>query len=532
MSHDEATRRAAPPAAAALAERVPALTLLGHPLVDRIGERASLFGLAAGEIIGLSRTAPTFTAPTGGSPRALEDTFLSRNALASISQRDGRVRVKCERDDARLRLDGEELTGERAFGMEELDRGVVVELGDRVVFLLHRLDAVQSRTPPSFGLVGESDPMRRLRRDIARVATTETRVLVRGETGSGKELVARAIHGASARASGPYVAVNMGAIQESLAASALFGHVRGSFSGAVADHDGHFAAADGGTLFLDEIGDTDASVQAMLLRTLETSEVQRIGDRRLRKVDVRLLTATDADLEAEVARGRFREPLLHRIGELTLRVPPLAARRDDLGRLLVHFLREQLDADERSRLFGSEIAERPWLSAAVVGRLARAPWTGNVRQLRNVVRQLVVLGRGEPELTIGPEIEQTLGGESRRSVVAPEIAATSDSSSDKIESSKSGKGKRPQDLTEEEILDALAKCGWRRGPAAELLGIARSSLYAIIAANKQLVRSHDLTREQLDEAMARHGGDIAAVAAELRVSEHAIKLRLQVLGAR
>jgi len=373
-----------------------------------------------------------------------------------------------------------------------------------------------------------SDAIQRLRRDITRMAATGLRVLIRGETGSGKELAARAIHTASGRAAGPYVAVNMGAVQPSLAASALFGHVRGAFSGAVADHEGHVVAASGGTLFLDEIGDTDAAVQAMLLRTLETSEVQRVGDRKVRKVDVRLLSATDADLEAAVAAGRFREPLLHRIGELTLHVPPLRARRDDLGRLVVHFLRELLDEDEQARLLDAESVERPWLSAAVMGRLARAPWTGNVRQLRNVVRQLVVLGRDEDVLTISAEIEASFF-DTGPTTKAPADAGAPVSAAPPASATR-GKGKRPQDLTEDEILEALERTGWRRAAAADRLGIARSSLYALIAGNTRLVRSQELTRPQVDEALARHNGDLARVASELRVSEHALKLRIQSFG--
>lgn len=532
--HDELetrTRRVAPLVAGAASERVPALTVLGHAQASRVGERATLLGLRAGERVAVSRIAPSFSQPAGGAPRPLADPFLSRNALVSLAHHDGRVRVKRERESAVVRVDGIDLADERGLDADELDRGVVLELGDRSVLLLHHVDAVPGRRPPRFDLVGDSDAMERLRRDVARMAATDLRVLIRGETGSGKELAARAIHVASGRGAGPYVAVNMGAVQPSLAASALFGHVRGAFSGAVADHEGHVAAAAGGTLFLDEIGDTDATVQAMLLRTLETGEVQRVGDRHARKIDVRLLSATDADLEAAVAEGRFREPLLHRIGELTLRVPPLRARRDDLGRLIVHFLREQLDAGEQARLLDGAIAERPWLAAAVIARLARAPWTGNVRQLRNVVRQLVVLGRDEAELAVGPEIEATLGdGGSAAPVSSVGRAPGERVAPTPPTVTVAGKGKRPQDLSEAEVIDALEKTGWRRAAAADLLGIARSSLYAIIAANKRLVRSHDLTRELIADALGRHGGDVVRVAAELQVSEHGLKLRMQALG--
>ena len=525
------TRQAAPSATGLVAERVPALTLLAHARVERIGDRTTLFGLQAGEEVLISRTTPNLAPPGGGRARALDDPFLSRDPFVSLEQRAGVVYVRRRRDSALVRIDGQDVAGEHPVAAEELDRGVVIEVGGRVVFLLHRLAATQGRRPPRFDLVGDSEAVDRLRRDLARMAATDLRVLIRGETGTGKELAARAIHAASVRAKGPYVAVNMGAVQPSLAASELFGHVRGAFSGAVADHEGHIAAASGGTLFLDEIGDTDAAVQAMLLRTLETSEVQRIGDRRVRKVDLRLLSATDADLEAAVAEGKFREPLLHRIGELTLRVPSLRERRDDIGGLVLHFLRELLDADEQKALLdggaaNGDVPERPWLTPVVVARLARAPWTGNVRQLRNVVRQLVVLGRSEEELMIAPELESILNPASA-ALAIQRSSAPPDARVQAPPSSAKSKSKRPQDLTEDEILEALAACGWRRAAAADRLGIARSSLYTLIAANKQLAQSQDLTREQAEEVLAGHGGDVSLAATSLRVSEHALKLRLR-----
>ncbi len=535
---DEHTRKVTPSSqgSARADERVAALTVIGHPIAAHVGDRATLFGLYAGEVIALSRVAPGFARAEGGPPRPLSDPFLSRNPIATIERRAGVIHV-ARAGEAVVRIDGEEIREPRAIDDEELARGAVIELADRCVLLLHLTDATPSRRPPRFDLVGESDAIRRLQRDIARVAATDMRVLVRGETGAGKELAARAIHTASKRAGGPLIAVNMSAVPPSLAASALFGHARGAFSGAVADHEGYFAEASGGTLFLDEIGDTDMGVQAMLLRTLETSEVQRVGDRRARKVDVRLISATDADLEAAVADGRFREPLLHRVSELSVHVPPLRDRRDDIGLLVVRFLRELLDPSEQERLLDGPVGERPWLAPRVIARLARAPWTGNVRQLRNVVRQLVVLGRDERELTVGPEIEATIdvgrdsafAGRSIGDKAAPKKAAASPPS-DPPPGPKAGKGRSPKDLTEAEILDALEKTGFRRAAAADLLGIARSSLYAIIAANKGITKVQDLARGPIEEAVKRHGGDLARAAAELHVSEHGLKIRMRALG--
>lgn len=536
------TRKRAPLAEEALDERVPALTILAHPDAQRIGERAILLGLDAGEDVALSRLSPRFTSPPGAlaakaataGPRPLADPFLSREALASIGLVDGEFCIQKRGGRGVLRVDGVALDGARRIEASRLDAGAVLELDDRVVLLLHRALAAAGRPPPRFGFAGDSDAIRKLRRDLDRVARTELRVLVRGATGSGKELAARAIHDASARATGPYEAINMAAIQPSLAASALFGHVRGAFSGAVSDHDGHFAAADGGTLFLDEIGDTDAAVQAMLLRTLETREVVRVGDRKARKVDVRFLSATDADLEGAVASGRFREPLLHRVAEATVRVPSLTERRDDVGRLVVHFARGLLTADEQACLLDDERAEQPWLSAPVVARLARAPWTGNVRQLQNVVRQLVVQGRHEPHLTVSPELEALLASAPRTPRGDAATDAPASPASPTVEKGRARapetRGRKPQELTDDDILAALEQTGFKRAAAADLLGIARSSLYARVAANERLRRSRELTADHVREALARHGGDVERAAEALEISAHGLKLRMHALG--
>lgn len=532
---DTETRQIRPLAAtAAAAERVPCLTLLSHPDVSRVGERATLLGLMAGEELPISRATPRFDQPGGRAPRGLLDPFLSRDPLATLSHREDRLELRRNDPRATLRADGEIIREARSWSEVELERGVVLELADRCVFLLHRVSLVQARRPPTFELVGDSEAMRQLRREIGSVAQTNLRVLIRGESGSGKELVAGALHRASGRAERPFEAVNMGALPPSLAASALFGHVRGAFSGAVADQDGHFAAANGGSLFLDEIADTDPNVQALMLRTLETGELVRVGDRRPRKIDVRLLSATDADLESEIARGRFREPLFHRLAEVSLNVPALRDRRDDLGRLLVHFLRQMLEVDEQAALLDGSVGDRPWLAPAVVARLARAPWPGNVRQLRNVVRQLIVYGREEPSLLVTPSIEALLAP---RLTSASEPGSFASSAAVQPPSPAEAAPRRrpnraPRELTEEQILDTLARTGWRRDAAARELGISRSSLYAIIADNPRIARANDLTAETVAAALARAGGDLEDAAIALKVSAHGLKLRAQALASR
>ena len=233
-------------------------------------------------------------------------------------------------------------------------------------------------------LVGGSAAMRALVAQVERVAATGARVLITGENGTGKELVARALHAHSPRARAPFVAVNCAAIPAELIESELFGHVKGSFTGAVADRAGTFELADGGTLFLDEIGDMAPAAQAKVLRVLEDGAVMRIGAAKGRTVDVRVLAATNKRLDAEIAAGRFREDLFYRLNVVPIVVPPLRERRDDIPMLVRHFAELAAQAG---------LPARP-LEDAAVARLAALDWPGNVRELRNAVERLILLAAG------------------------------------------------------------------------------------------------------------------------------------------
>ncbi|MEO1370547.1 MAG: sigma 54-interacting transcriptional regulator, partial [Acidobacteriota bacterium] len=258
------------------------------------------------------------------------------------------------------------------------------------MLLLHRLDP-QVPDLPRYGLVGESPGLLRVRSSIRQVADLDVTVLLRGATGTGKELVARALHDASPRRGGPFVAVNMAAVPASLAAAELFGAAKGAFTGADRQRSGYFQRAEGGTLFLDEVGETPTEIQALMLRALETREIQPVGGDRAKRVDVRVLSATDLDLESAVDDDRFRGPLLYRLSGYVLRLPTLDERREDFGRLLIHFLRRELDAiGEPGRLD----PPAAWFPASLCARLALMDWRGNVRQLANTARQLVIANRG------------------------------------------------------------------------------------------------------------------------------------------
>ncbi len=233
-----------------------------------------------------------------------------------------------------------------------------------------------------YQVIGDSVPMKALRQQIAVTAPTNGRVLIYGESGTGKELVARALHAASLRSKGPFVEVNCAAIPEELIESELFGHIKGSFTGATEDKIGKFQKADGGTLFLDEIGDMSLRTQSKVLRVLEEQRFERVGSNATLSVDVRVIAATNKHLEQEIARGAFRQDLFYRLNVIPFYVPALRDRREDIPTLARYFL------SEFSSAYGKKTRE---LSDSAMEILIRYPWPGNVRELRNLVERLVIV---------------------------------------------------------------------------------------------------------------------------------------------
>jgi two-component system nitrogen regulation response regulator NtrX len=255
-------------------------------------------------------------------------------------------------------------------------------------------DSVRSR----FEIVGASYAIRAVTEKIELVARTPARVLITGENGTGKELVAQAIHANSPRAKRPFVEVNCAAIPGELIESELFGHMKGSFTGAVQDRAGKFEQADGGTLFLDEVGDMSLAAQAKVLRVLQDGVVTRIGGSKPIQVDVRVLAATNKQVEAEIAAGRFREDLFYRLNVVPIHVPPLRERREDIPLLIGHFV---------GQLTGpAGLAPRAMTSEAVA-RLSQLDWPGNVRELRNTIERLLILSSG-PRIT-AEEVDRLAG---------------------------------------------------------------------------------------------------------------------------
>ena len=231
-------------------------------------------------------------------------------------------------------------------------------------------------------MIGESEAIRRVRDIIDKVAPTEARVMITGENGTGKEVVARLLHEKSARANGPMVEVNCAAIPSELIESELFGHMKGSFTGAVKDRAGKFEQADGGTLFLDEIGDLSLAAQAKVLRALQENEITRVGSDKTTKVNVRVLAATNKDLPAEIAKGLFREDLFHRLNVIPVHVPALHERLEDIPLLVEYFTKQ---------ICGEQGIKEKTFDAEAIKELQQRPWRGNIRELRNVVERLIIL---------------------------------------------------------------------------------------------------------------------------------------------
>ncbi|RCK81025.1 MAG: Response regulator of zinc sigma-54-dependent two-component system [Candidatus Ozemobacter sibiricus] len=317
------------------------------------------------------------------------------------------------------------------------------------------LEPAEAAGAPSGGeprLIGRSPRMKSVLELIEAVAGTESTVLIQGESGTGKELVARLLHERSARANRPFVAVNCSAIPETLFESELFGHIKGSFTGALSDKPGLFQEAEGGTLFLDEIGDLAAASQAKLLRVLQDGSYKRVGDPRPAAANVRIIAATNRVLREEVAAGRFREDLWYRINVVEIDLPPLRERREDLPDL-VAFLLER---------FGRKHRRGPFtVDEACLAHLRSHSWPGNVRELENVLERAVILKRSgalQPE-----DIPLPGGGKNPALASLPPGLLPLDQTMDQIE--------------EELIRRALQTTGWNYSRAAELLGVTRQNLH-------------------------------------------------------
>ncbi len=358
---------------------------------------------------------------------------------------------------------------------------------------------VDPESKGKFGLVGNSTEMQTIFSVIERVADTPSTVLITGESGTGKELVAKALHEHSSRKSDPFIKINCAAIPKTLMESELFGYEKGAFTGAVSSKPGRFELADGGTLFLDEIGEIPVEMQVKLLRAIQESEFERVGGLKTIKVDVRLVTATNRDLELEIQRGNFRDDLFYRLNVVPLQIPPLRKRTGDVPLLVTHIIKK---FNERLKKTIAGISDE------ALAALEAHPWPGNIRELENVIERTILFCQGD-------RIERAdlqLGGAAEVPAAAPVVARTTSGAGPAL---AAGAHAGDDDDDDEE------------GVATELAGASSGSLKDIVRAETSRVE-----RELIVKALEETGGNVTQAARLLKISRKSLQMKMKELGLR
>ncbi|TDG15055.1 sigma-54-dependent Fis family transcriptional regulator [Seongchinamella unica] len=489
-------------------------TIVFHPRIERIGQSAVL-DCAAGECV-LGRHSPLFSAGDDAGAAPLDNGYISRRALQVRSAGDG-VRLIRPQQASRCRAAGREVQGEVVLDNAALEAGVPLLLSHSVVLMLRRTVAAPvDETAAGAGLLGSSPVMRQLRAQIQRAAQSDLDVLVRGETGAGKELVAQAIHAGSGRAGRPLVSVNMAAIPASLAAADLFGNTRGAFTGADRARPGYFQQAEGGTLFLDEVGDTPEEVQPLLLRALQQREIQVVGG-ATRKIDVRVISATDAPLDGEDCS--FKSALRYRLGTLEIDVPALREHLEDMGQLLLDALLRMAAREGRQHWIEASMREERGLArwARLFYDFCCYDWPGNVRQLENFAAQVVLASASDPVI---PE-----------TLLAQVRAASREGEADALPTHPERRWRPLSEVSEAEFEVAMRDARYEVAAVADALGVSRQSLYRRIGNSEKFRSASDVPLGELRSTLDACGNDVRQAAMSLQVSESGLRQRLRAIRA-
>lgn len=536
------------------------LTLLYHPDPARIGAQFR-WPTEPGIEVSVNRLKPEFTSADGALLRPLESAYISRSPLLLKNTKQGVLLRAVDRGTA-FTINGRPGVSDESIPARFISRGVILGLGSAVCFMLHPSSGpVRPGAYPE--LVGVSDELERVRQQIDQLRRVELPLLITGESGSGKELIARAIHQSGPRSGKPLLAVNMAALPPTMAAVELFGHARGVYTGATEARPGLIRQADGGTLLLDEIGEASTEIQTLLLRVLESGEIQPMGLAPVR-TNVHIIAATDANLLSLTRTGAFRPALLHRLSVTSLRAPALRERLIDVPLLFVRFLRQALARfDAQHRL---EPGARAWLHRRDILALLRYSWPGNVRELRNIAHHTAAHSHGLPhaalpvwllkgllefapsdgstptgddELSAWPRLTaglertgQQRPGLEQNAVGMPWLAAPSSSRRDEAGSTEIVSSQmampvaRPSQLTEETLSRALEANGWCIRSTAENLGISKKSLYSLM--DRYGIRTAgSLSDDEIRLAIGEENSvNVAQLAARLKVSKRGLKIRM------
>ena len=491
------------------------LTISFHPDTSRIGESVSLALDRVKQRWKFGRKTPEFRLRNEMSNqsmgRAIEDPHISRNAL-EIEYHNGSVRLDRTASASRCQVGGVEVTREMTLSDDQLKAGVAIFLAHRVVLLLRKISADSSvETVPQIasGLIGSSPYMGMLRRQIASVAKSKSDVLIRGETGAGKELVASAIHANGASASGKLVPVNMSAIPAALAPAALFGNAKGAFTGADSTGVGYFEQAAGGVLFLDEVGETPLEIQAQLLRALQQREIQPVGG-RVRRVELRVVAATDSALDESVD---FKAALRHRLGACEIVLQALREHPEDIGELLYYFLQQHLSEAGKGELSPRVDSDRFLIAswAELFHKFIQYSWPGNVRQLSNFAQQVALAS--DEALQLPPELQRQLRDRKTQTLPDAVVEPTPNHSR--------------ADIGEDAFLEIMASAGYEPARASRLSGIPRTTIYRLIESSTILQTASQVPEGQLVEVLSSCDGDIGRAATQLQVSMPGLRSRLR-----
>ena len=483
------------------------LTILWHPDSSRIGEQC--LGPAGEGALEVSRYAPLFFRP-GQDGIAIGHRAVARAPLYLRRNGDDGVEISAPDSRMAVEVNGALLAHGITLDRAEVARGVVLGLGGHVLLCVHWM-TLFPRASDVPGLLGVSSGAIAARELIRQVAPTDLPVLLLGETGTGKEVAARAIHAASKRRALPLVAVNMATLNEALAPADLFGAVKGAYTGALSARQGLFAEADGGTLFLDELGDTPASVQPMLLRVLESGCYRPLGASQDAHSAARLIAATDQDLDA----GGFNQPLLRRMEAFVIRLPALRERREDIGVLLLHALQGCT----------SSIDEAMTFPAALVSQMCNYDWPGNVRQLSNVTRRAVMAQRAGQAPTLMQFVQAF---PPRAALPVQDNQHNPDDPGSPVEPTTPRRSLAS--IGNDDVLAAMEENGWQISGAAQRLGISRPSLYKLIEAHPAIRPAAAIAAPEIEAMLRANGNDVAACASGLKTPCEALRRHLRVLG--
>ncbi|MEH6580446.1 MAG: sigma 54-interacting transcriptional regulator [Halioglobus sp.] len=487
------------------------LTIIFHPEPERIGEVTSLLVDEGESAIELGRNGPGFCHPSEGvGSRSLDDPHISRQALMFSRDKKSLVLTR-DPDASRCQVNGKELNGELHLAEEQLSSGVTLFLAHRVVLLFRKVvcrDAADVETAKSSDLKGNSPYMQELREQITTAAANDVDVLICGETGTGKELVASAIHANSQRRNEKLLPVNMAAIPASLAPSILFGNARGAYTGAETSGVGYFEQAQGGTLFLDEVGDTPPEIQAQLLRALQQREIQRVGG-SVHKVDLRVIAATDAPLDEG---SDFKAALRHRLGSCEISLKPLREHPEDIGELLWFFLQKYLGDTSATYLLPHPESDRRDIAfwAELFHLFLGYSWPGNVRQLSNFAQQVAMASTRE--LVLPADLRAKMIRENR--------------------GSDTGRPhwRKNEDVSDDEFLSTMEAALYEPTKVSRLLKLHRTAVYRRMESFPFLRVASQVPEAELQEALLACEGDIDKVALILRVSRAGLRSRLKGLS--